>query len=406
MPLQTPQVIEPQHYIRHKLYADKRSSITRYADLVVGSTSLIQLLKYEVITSLFGLLPGALGLFLRRCFYPRLFKQVGKGVVFGRNLVIRNASKITLGERVIIDDDALLDARGAGEEGIVIRDEVIINRGVSIKAKVGGVSIGSRTDIGAQSSIISQGGIRIGEGVAFGGDCKIGGGLVQLESVAAESQTEQAQDTATTPQSHQHMTKGPVYIESDSVFGWGVTVMDGVRIGHGCVVDAGLVVKEDIPDNSVVTTPHRLMLLPRVSPSPSGTHVQKPEAIVPWEVESAANQDDDFPAVQDPEPEIQARITNAVFRAIQVINEQLPPEKRLANTYDTVLWGPDAGLDSLGLVNLIVAVEEGITEEFDISISLTNYTSASEPDMSFLTVGSFITYVSSFVEKTSADIRK
>jgi acetyltransferase-like isoleucine patch superfamily enzyme len=68
--------------------------------------------------------------------------------VFGRNLTIRNAQNITLGDNVIIDDDCVLDARGAGPDGVVIGDRVIINRGASIQAKIGPIWIGEDSDIG------------------------------------------------------------------------------------------------------------------------------------------------------------------------------------------------------------------------------------------------------------------
>jgi acyl carrier protein len=146
-------------------------------------------------------------------------------------------------------------------------------------------------------------------------------------------------------------------------------------------------------------------LLPRVSPPPSGDLAERPEVVVPCEAKAAASQDRDPAVVRDTEREIQARITSAIFRAIHVINEQLPREKRLGSAFDTVLWGSDAGLDSLGLVNLIVAVEESIAEEFGTSISLLNHTFALEPEISFLTVGSLRDYVVSLVEEMSTNSR-
>ncbi len=101
--------IERSVHIRQKLFEGEISSWKRYADLVVGTTSIAALVKYELITSLLGPLPGALGLWLRRIFFPKLFREVGQGTVFGRNLVIRNAQNIRLGDRVIIDDNVLID---------------------------------------------------------------------------------------------------------------------------------------------------------------------------------------------------------------------------------------------------------------------------------------------------------
>jgi acetyltransferase-like isoleucine patch superfamily enzyme len=66
-----------------------------------------------------------------------------------------------------------------------IGDEVILNRGALIQAKVGSIRIGSHCDIGAETTIISQGGNVIEDMVAIGGGCKIGGGLIQIQTDVA-----------------------------------------------------------------------------------------------------------------------------------------------------------------------------------------------------------------------------
>ncbi|KAI9133931.1 DapH/DapD/GlmU-related protein [Acaryochloris sp. CCMEE 5410] len=42
-------------------------------------------------------------------------------------------------------------------------------------------------------------------------------------------------------------TRGPVIIEDDVWLGAGTTVLDGVKIGKGCIVGAGAVVTKDLP---------------------------------------------------------------------------------------------------------------------------------------------------------------
>lgn len=46
-------------------------------------------------------------------------------------------------------------------------------------------------------------------------------------------------------------TKGPILIGDDAWLGARVTVLSGVRIGHGAAIGAGSVVTRDIPDNAV-----------------------------------------------------------------------------------------------------------------------------------------------------------
>ncbi len=137
------QQLDEQDYLRSKLFTSNASMARRYADLVVGpGASLWRLAGYELVTMLLGRASGALGLALRRIFYPSLFRRCGRGVVFGRDLVIRNAHLISLGDHVIIDDGCILDGRGAGPAGVEIGDRTILGRGVSVQAKIGPIRIG------------------------------------------------------------------------------------------------------------------------------------------------------------------------------------------------------------------------------------------------------------------------
>jgi acyl carrier protein len=64
------------------------------------------------------------------------------------------------------------------------------------------------------------------------------------------------------------------------------------------------------------------------------------------------------------------RVRDTVFRVLDDMNEQLPPGRRLLKSDATVLIGPSGGLDSLGLVNLIVLLEQRVESEFNVSVGL------------------------------------
>lgn len=51
-----------------------------------------------------------------------------------------------------------------------------------------------------------------------------------------------------------------------------------------------------------------------------------------------------------------------IYEAIDVINRQLPSSRRLPKSPDTIIVGPSGHLDSLGIVNFILAVEERASE--------------------------------------------
>ncbi|MYW21151.1 antibiotic acetyltransferase, partial [Streptomyces sp. SID2955] len=46
--------------------------------------------------------------------------------------------------------------------------------------------------------------------------------------------------------------RGDTVVGNDVWFGYGTTVMPGVRIGHGAIIGAGAVVTSDVPDYGIV----------------------------------------------------------------------------------------------------------------------------------------------------------
>jgi acyl carrier protein len=58
-----------------------------------------------------------------------------------------------------------------------------------------------------------------------------------------------------------------------------------------------------------------------------------------------------------------------IYRAVEEVNQTLPPAKRIATAPETPLRGH---LDSLALVNLLVAVEEQVDLAFQRPVDLTN----------------------------------
>jgi len=61
--------------------------------------------------------------------------------------------------------------------------------------------------------------------------------------------------------------------------------------------------------------------------------------------------------------------------------------------FDTTIYGNDSRLDSLGLINLIVAVEQNIEDEFDVTITLADDRAMSQKRSPFNTVGTLTNYI-------------
>jgi acetyltransferase-like isoleucine patch superfamily enzyme len=236
--------------IRQRLFASRQSSVAKYHSLVTGRTGLWSLLRYELTTTLFGGLPGTLGLAVRRFAYRGLFKHCGRGLVLGRGVTVRHADKISLGRDVVIDDFCVLDGRGSGADGVVIGDEVIINRGCIVQSKFGPIRIGGGTNLGAGTHVCSMGGIEIGAAVLVTGGCTISGGQYHTEDPEVPIMQQGV------------YTRGPISIGDGSWLGMKVLVLDGVTIGRGCAIGAGAVVNEDLPELAVAAgVPARVVRL-------------------------------------------------------------------------------------------------------------------------------------------------
>jgi acetyltransferase-like isoleucine patch superfamily enzyme len=346
------------------------------------------LLEYELLTFLLGPLPGAIGLLLRKVFYPWLFRRIGRGVIFGRSVIIRNPDRIVLGDRVVIDDYVVLDGGG---EGLRIGDEVIVNRGALIHAKAGPIRIGSRCDIGAETTIISQGSNVIEEMVSIGGGCKIGGDLVQIQNDSAPQGRMDPNDFVLRGQVRS--SKGSIRIGAKSALEENVTVLDGATIGSECVVGASAVIHGQIPDRSVVAPEERLVVMPRATFSKQTGGVAEPPQI---KRESRAGQADN-PNRTDSEAD--PRIVALVLRAVAEVNRMLPDGGRLREDTSCALVQPQGPLDSLGVINLLVAVEDQVEADFGRRPNLTEMGVTSEDSSPLSSIGSLAKFVAERLKK-------
>ena len=187
--------------------------------------------------------PGILGLFLRKIFWPPLFGSCGKGVVFGKDVILRHPKRIYLGRNVVVSEGCILDGRNTeSEQVIVLGDDVILSNNVMISCKNGFVNIGPRSGLNAQTIVHSTNHVTvsIGADVIIGPCCYI---------VAGGNYETGRHDI---PIWRQGLRKSHgVIIEEDVWLGSNVTILDGVRFGRGSIAAAGSVVTKSIPQMSI-----------------------------------------------------------------------------------------------------------------------------------------------------------
>ena len=86
-------------------------------------------------------------------------------------------------------------------------------------------------------------------------------------------------------------------------------------------------------------------------------------------------------------------IENLIITSVKEINEQLPQEQQLGQSTKTVLFGKDGKLESLGLVTLLVTIEQNIEDEFDVSEAIADEKAMSQKYSPFRTIGTLTNYI-------------
>ena len=96
------------------------------------------------------------------------------------------------------------------------------------------------------------------------------------------------------------------------------------------------------------------------------------------------------------------RITNAVYAAVDELNEQLPANGQIEKSLDASLYGRAGKLESLDFVTLIMEVEEKINAEFGTDVTIADDNLLSKEKSPFSTLGTLIQYLQEMLKgKTS-----
>jgi acetyltransferase-like isoleucine patch superfamily enzyme len=225
----------------------------KYSQLVVGKPGWAALLKHELVVLVAQAAPGALGLALRKWMYPWLLGSCGRNVVFGQNVVLRHPHKIRIGDRVVIDDNCLLDAKGEANAGITIGSGVFVGRNTILSCKNGDIELGDEANVGFNCEIFSASRVRVGRGTLIAAYVYLIGGDHEL------SDREKAV-------LDQRRVSAGISIGDGAWLGAGAKILDGVMIGDRAVIGAGAVVRDAVPPGATaVGIPARLIGEPRES---------------------------------------------------------------------------------------------------------------------------------------------
>ena len=92
--------------------------------------------------------------------------------------------------------------------------------------------------------------------------------------------------------------------------------------------------------------------------------------------------------MNDPE-----NIIAAIYRAVDWINGELPPDRQLIKAPETRLMGSETALDSMGLVSLIVTIEREVEDAFGVALTLADERALSMKASPFRSIRSLADYI-------------
>lgn len=87
------------------------------------------------------------------------------------------------------------------------------------------------------------------------------------------------------------------------------------------------------------------------------------------------------------------QIVSLIYEVIDEENEEKEDGKRIVKSLETLFLSKERGLDSLGLVSLIVATEEKIVDSFDVEITIADAKAMSQKNSPFRSVNSLADYI-------------
>ena len=97
--------------------------------------------------------------------------------------------------------------------------------------------------------------------------------------------------------------------------------------------------------------------------------------------------------MNDPE-----NIVAAIYRAVDWINGELPPDRQLIKAPETRLLGSQSVLDSMQLVSLIVTIEREVEDAFGRALTLADERALSMKASPFRSIQSLADYIGVLIE--------
>ena len=93
------------------------------------------------------------------------------------------------------------------------------------------------------------------------------------------------------------------------------------------------------------------------------------------------------------------KLLDVIFSSVDEFNNQINGKVIINKSTDTILMGSKSELDSLGVVNLLVIIEQNIEDEFDVNITIADEKAISQKNSPFRTIGTLADYIDKLLKE-------
>lgn len=92
-------------------------------------------------------------------------------------------------------------------------------------------------------------------------------------------------------------------------------------------------------------------------------------------------------------PISEERLTQLIYTVIDELNPNFSDDEKIEKSMDAALFGQNGKLDSLGLVELMLQIEQKIYDDLNIPVSLAIENAMSKNENPFKTLGTLHRYI-------------
>ena len=97
------------------------------------------------------------------------------------------------------------------------------------------------------------------------------------------------------------------------------------------------------------------------------------------------------------------KVLHSLYAAVDEVNRLLPDQQQVEKSTTAILFGKTGRLDSLGLVNFILAVEEQIEHDFGVAITIADERAMSQKSSPFRSIGALQVYIGELLQEIVHD---